>query len=213
MPPLPAAMRGLLTRRAGICSAWMRFTRQPQPTSSPPSPFHLSPPSYSITVFAAASRGLEVTGSNQLTGVRPPRFFLPLTNCHILPLSLAAKTLFILPLQVRPSAERSITVYMVPCRLRLLPSLIRLLMFCFQPAAFRGRDAPRVGRSQARISRANLHLPAVLTCGAAGWSGLAVGSSTAWTLFFGYAVLFDSCRVVCGGGNAFLWRLCYCLGD
>jgi hypothetical protein len=124
----------------------------------PPPPLPTSPPSYSITVFAAASRGLEVTGSNHLTGVCPPRFFLPLTTCHILPLSLAAKTLFILPRQVRPSAERSITVYMVPCRLRLL---IRLLMFCFQPAAFRGRDAPRVGRSQARISRANLHLPAV----------------------------------------------------
>jgi hypothetical protein len=45
-------------------------------------------------------------------------------------------------------------VPLTPCRLRLLPSVTRLLMFCFQPAAFRRRDAPRVGRSQARISRA-----------------------------------------------------------
>ena len=64
--------------------------------------------SYSITVFAGAHRGLEVTGSNQLTAVRIPACrSAPFTSRCLHSLSRAV--------QVRPTAEASITVYQVNC--------------------------------------------------------------------------------------------------
>jgi hypothetical protein len=59
--------------------------------------------SYSITVFAGADRGLEVTGSNQLTAVRTPACHSARRRLHSLSRAV----------QVRPSAEASITVYQV----------------------------------------------------------------------------------------------------
>ncbi len=93
-----------------LCCYCHRCTR----VSHPAAAVHPLPPCcrYSMSVFAGATRGLEVTGSNQLTGVcyvsAPASVFLCSANCPIL-----VFIMFSLAIQIRPTAEASISVHLV----------------------------------------------------------------------------------------------------